>query len=782
MKSHRRSDSSTSDITSYGDSFTKLPNGKSTPLSSPMILQHPTILSSPQTISTGLNSTMSSPKKLLTPIKRMFGHHSKSNTNIASANDSLNSAVYGEFVPPKGRKNYIRSPNSFLNFSDIRTEALSAANKSTPDTTTRKRNQTAKSTTPKWVTHSNLSDSSLELQGKSGKAIAKGKYLPSDSYSGSKLANTLSNISIVNSEDNFMARLVLSQDRAGNQTLKHQNEEHDDAGSLNSDSSSQFSFVKDIRGGRNTSVKYYKTKSSKANSRALDKQHELGDNDMGYEDGALSDYDFENNGFGYDEEEEDYDDFEGEDKYNDFLQDNQSDIGLGLTGADLSSDRAFGPELYHTSPLDSIELDLPFSAVSPAESNYQSEILDAYLGDTPSKLPISDCFPQSLNVNRSDSGETNPNSPLVNGITFGTEHSIRSPRKSIRSSDLLKSGNDSDIVSIPEHTTILDQDETSKPNRESIANMMEVLSALEDNSKDISLEKSVKMSDSIQSIKSILSDIKEKPESKNKGSIRNLISSMMDTLANLEKSLDTSDRNNLSDDINSSNRSRASVIDMMSTLAILETNISEKPKLKIDTQDKGEYYRNKAFSIISKGETHTSPEPRSARPMSDFYQREDVDDIVDISGNALEEDLLDEVNMLPEDYDVDDRHEEEDLPQFFRSNSYNKKPKKALLENSFQKNKIETSSKTVTFYNKNNSLQSELSNSRSTSRVGSFKSTTSGTSIAEEDGSSSDTTRYKGHIPHSIYSSSHFNSHSNESIGYRSFNLEPITEFNSPNL
>lgn len=786
MKSHRRSDSSTSDISAHPDTFTKPPNGKTTPLSSPMILQHPTHLASPQTISNSLKSTMSSPKKLLTPIKRMFGHHSKSNTNIASANDSLNSAVYGDFVPPKGRAKYTRSASSFLNFSDIPTESLSPSSIHKPQDISADRKQIAISTTPKWVTLDNLSDSSFELQGKVGHSRGKGKYLVPESYGGSKLATTLSNFSIANSENNFMARLVLSQDRSANHANKLESEEPNDEGSVNSDTSSQFSFVKDIRGGRNTSVKYYKTKSSKPNTRAMDKQTEICDNDMGYEDGVLSDYDFENNGFGYEEEEEDYDDFEAEDKYNDFLQDDRSDIGLGLglTGADLSSNKIFAQDVYPSSPLDSIELDLPIAAASPTESNYQSELLDAYLGDTSSKLPISDNFPQSLYIALSDSGEINPGSPLVNGITFGTGQKIRSSRKSTRNNILTASKNDHDDNTLPEIVANPNPDETSKSNRDSISNMMNMLSALEDNNKVLKQQEKIEVSDSIQNIKSILSDIKENPESKNKGSsIRNLITNMMDTLANLEETLDSSEKMAPSNITAVSKQTRSSVIEMMNTLAILESTVCEKPSLKAHTEEPASTSSDEAYWSKSRNNREESSS-LAARPMSDLYEEDDANDMADNSTNALEEDLLDEVNLLPEDYDADDDdyNETEDLPQFFRSNSYNKKPQKILIDTSFQKNKIETSSKTVTFYNKNNSLQSEISNSRSTSRVGSFKSTTSGTSIAEDDISNREMTRVKGHIPHSVYTSSHFNSNSNESIGYRSFNLEPITEFNSPNL
>lgn len=68
--------------------------------------------------------------------------------------------------------------------------------------------------------------------------------------------------------------------------------------------SSQFSFVKDMRGGRNTSVKYYK----KAVKPDVNPSQQLDHNDMDFGADDFSDYDFDNNGiddYHHDDDEED---------------------------------------------------------------------------------------------------------------------------------------------------------------------------------------------------------------------------------------------------------------------------------------------------------------------------------------------------------------------------------------------------------------------------------------------------------------------------------------------
>lgn len=712
----------------------------------------------------------------------MFGHHSKSNTNIASANDFLNSAVYGDFVPPKGRANYARSVNSLLNLSDIPTDKLAMTSKPALSSIAPDFDHARKYTKPKWVKVNNLSTSSIDLQRTVSFESGKGKYILPESCGGSNLSTTLSNLSIGNSENNFMTSPELMQINAPRHINDDEYEAITDEGSAHSDSSSQFSFVKDIRGGRNTSVKYYKTKSSKTSTRVLETEEALRDHDMGYEDGVLSDYDFDNNGFGYEEEGEDFNDFEGGAKYNEFLRDDFNDVGLGLSGADVSPDGIFSRELHPSSPVGSIELDLPPTAASPINSTYQSELLDAYLGDTSSKLPEPKWSFKSLDVGLADPARNNPGSPLVNGVTFGTEQRIKSSRKNKRSIALLSLKAADEESNLSEQFNLFDTVDTSKTNRDSISTIMCMIKSLENKTKEIDRENAIEESNFVQSLKTFSSDVKENPKNKDKrASTRNLIANMMDTLANLEETFKSPEEVMSSNEGRLINTSRSSVIDMMNTLKFLETSVChDSNSTKFDESKKKTSY-GVPESIHSRG-TSSGTEKRDPRPESDFYQRIDVEDIADIPFNALEDDLVDEVNMIPEEYEDEEYRDVKDLPQFLRSNSYNKKPQKMLIDNSLQQNKIETSSKTVTFYNKNNSLQSELSTCRSTSRVGSFQSTTSGTSINEEEILPKETTRPKGHTHTNVYTSSHFNSRSHESIAYRPYSLEPITEFNSPSL
>ena len=74
----------------------------------------------------------------------------------------------------------------------------------------------------------------------------------------------------------------------------------------------------------------------------------------------------------------------------------------------------------------------------------------------------------------------------------------------------------------------------------------------------------------------------------------------------------------------------------------------------------------------------------------------------------LDQDILDEINQIPEDYDYDELNKvkrsnsrkDSLVMGFERSSSYSRKPKRVLMLNQAKPNKIETSSKTVTFYDK----------------------------------------------------------------------------------
>ena len=73
-------------------------------------------------------------------------------------------------------------------------------------------------------------------------------------------------------------------------------DDNDDDDDDDDDNSSQFSFVHDMKGGRNTSVKYYKTKNSKNTNNDEGLLNTFNELDLGYEVDEFSDYDYENNG------------------------------------------------------------------------------------------------------------------------------------------------------------------------------------------------------------------------------------------------------------------------------------------------------------------------------------------------------------------------------------------------------------------------------------------------------------------------------------------------------
>ncbi|CAN3373978.1 hypothetical protein DIURU_005761 [Diutina rugosa] len=144
----------------------------------------------------------------------------------------------------------------------------------------------------------------------------------------------------------------------------------------------------------------------------------------------------------------------------------------------------------------------------------------------------------------------------------------------------------------------------------------------------------------------------------------------------------------------------------------------------------------------SMAESPPLPPPASAQsPMThaSFTKRAVSDD--------LGEDLIDEINQLPEDFDFEEHERTSSQVTspssgFFRSNSYKNKPIKALVDARYPSNKIETASKTVTFYKK---ATSAMERSRSTSRATSLRSQNSFASVTEEDEGDDNTGSWKSH-------------------------------------
>lgn len=318
----------------------------------------------------------------------------------------------------------------------------------------------------------------------------------------------------------------------------------------------------------------------------------------------------------------------------------------------------------------------------------------------------------------------------------------REKRKSLRNSvlnmmDLLGnlekriSNSDSDIPSSTQEETNINETSTSKK-RQSIANMMNILADLEKNQSEIVEERD-----------------KELQEAK---ANRNSIIDMMTTLSKLE-----SDTSNVSP----ADKKRDSINKMMATLAKLTVLSIDEPQPR-PRRKSSEKRDSKALT------SHLASLNRTMKPRYSWVKNDESDQfkykedlifappMLDVSkaqrysfgepvnegsNPVLYDDLLDEVNKLPEDFDFDEyelaieRSKSQRLkqPEFFRSNSYNKKPVKTLLAQNFASNKIETLNKTVTFYSKHLGSNIESSLNDGLSRGPSVRSVNSFASVNEED-------------------------------------------------
>lgn len=244
------------------------------------------------------------------------------------------------------------------------------------------------------------------------------------------------------------------------------------------------------------------------------------------------------------------------------------------------------------------------------------------------------------------------------------------------------------------------------------------------------------------------------------------ILNMMSLLSNLERSqaeiVEVSKQA-----LEKAEMNRRSIIDMMSTLSSLETTKSENKRNSINNiiqsiskldlskqivKKKNHLNRLKEeeprLSWFNNDETiFTTPSelvvssisspaneiinPPAIPQFTTDSDSEALDEAYkDVSyDRALDQELIDEINQIPEDFDFEEHHYTSkylrDRPEFYRSNSYYKKPLKNLIDSKHQANKIETQNKTVTFYrtNSNGANSSlEVARSRSVSRAPSMRS------------------------------------------------------------
>lgn len=821
IKSHRRSDSSTSETASELAHSRPRP-AKTTPLTSPQIPQNALNLTPPQTISGSLSNTISSPKKLLTPIKKMFGHHSKSNLSpgLMSTGDSLNAVINNKFEPPKGRRDHIKFANSYTSLSELQ-KSQSASTKPLVSSALMEvihssLNDAMQLPPPKLAALSTYLDSSVESQSKENMSIIfdKGLGLPMSHESHSLL-------SIANSEGNFKARESLSQDFLADSSSKGDTgaEYEDDDDLKDSDASSQFSFVKDMRGGRNTSVKYYKTKPSKAATAQKAAFFQV--DDMEYENEALSDYDFENNGMDDDDilEDDEYDEFQTTNRYNDFLDNDDPFVesrGIEQDDNEFTPDeedlRSYHDEVVQSNQDEDAQRDQDASSqdsqtpeetesnnqaeeisvsgseaeppqfsfmhsrgntpefVSSGQCNspgdaYTEDLLDSYLDQ--SKLPVITNLQTLIPRSTFETFAGDSPSPLINGVTFGSEQKFRSQRNK-KISRLESSQIDNREENEEALSTGLGIGSLDNTKRQSIMNMMDLLGSLE-----ASAPSNIELNDTnIQDMKTLFKELdKQNLRDQPANPKRSLVINMMSTLANLENALNVP-----SEELRK--KARDSIADMMKTLAALEVESEntispqETPKATQDSEV-GEK-KQERYTWLTAAETK-EPHENVPQVVEDTSAAS-----IDQANPHLDEDLLDEVNQLPEDFDFEEHQnllEMSQAPGFFRSNSYNKKPQKSVMENSFQKNKIETSQKTVTFYKTGTLyLGDKLSLSEKLNRNGSVRSATSFVSFPEEEESDDSESRTQKHMPYSIHHNSHHFEVSNDSVSRKSCDLEPITE------
>lgn len=764
IKGHRRSDSSTSDLGSPLDTASiKPPPPKST--ISPVLPCLPLHMTPPQTFG-GLNqSSMSSPKKLLTPIIKMFGHHGK-NGNISTTVDTLNSVVFGEFEPPKGRKPI--GANSMTNLSDLKN--IPSSNSSSPKIHNYRSLSLLE--VPSLIKfdqlinpHPSKSNKSLEnwsegLRGYNEKPIQFDLRIDSEIAESTPLEQAIPRPSTSLDSD----RLLPFVGSIG-VTLKNDSEtlyEADDD-LRDSDASSEFSFVKDMVGGRNTSIKYYKTKSQMKKAQPHHSYSEM--DDLVLEDEyAHSDYDFDNNGL---DDDDDFGDdcFEANDRFNDFLSEDSAPntavnqlsfkppaLNLNNDSTSIASSNNSGHEKG------SFQTGSPTCGPdSPSISDLRSpgygvDFLDSYLDKTRLPMPTTS---RSLNLT----------SPLENQTV---ESSIVSDHKNILNpSPLISEKIESTGSNIfPRNDKRLASNISQS--RNSITNIMGILANLETEP----IKNDQPAGDlSVTNIMGIL----EKLEDGEANSARNQnqsepFSKVKDSLTSLEKTVSAASPE-------AKAQMRQSIADMMNTLSILDTHLERK-----NTSTK---YKKKMSTKPFRKDMESSKERYSwindSEKIGPVLESSFDENVSETLNGSIDQDLIDEINMVPEDFDFDVAPlvSVKQVSSFYRSNSYNKRPEKIVQDFNYQDNKIQTALKTVTFYRGN----SEHSLNVVPSRFGSNKSMTSFTSVEDHDydlkletKSMNMPTQHIKSNQHNVHVSSPLYFMSSDSISRRSENLEPIDE------
>lgn len=846
IKSHRKNDSFSSEIS---DDFNQ--NQAKTPTSS----QFPY---NPQFTPPFQPSThsRSSPKKLLTPIRNLFsslGHHSKTNS-ISSASDRLTDVIQSgppSALPSKHRSEKdqfnVQGHSSFTNLSRFANKPQEHDEDALSDYIPR--NHIDSKSRPSYrissssgslfddkTSKTSVSQQQSSINSKQDPFTSSiGKNDPSSRYAvdgqllqplqmNEETAND-SNSSLVDSVENFRTEGVsfltpkfVRQSLTSEEAHENESAETEDDDDDVSDNSSQFSFVRDKRGGRNTSVKYYKTPHTN-----LETLNTLNPRDFGFEDDAYSDYDFENNGM----DDEDMFDSGGEDEeevnYNKLFDDDDAPASHPIESHALepsavpvfsfqsnyknhsSSELLWGPlaerhkddeakdtsrrklaslssnqdsrriynKSYHLSIDGFEELDIQ------SASDLGEDILENYLElpyEPYSQHSIYEATPEPTSSPSLELFDLN--SPLINGVTIGNNlfHRFGSIRSDTDGKRLESSANKMfihrhDSQRLNEHDKA--RNIATNENKDHSLKKIRAFHGSVDHGLNSALEEKVKEFESFQKkrleLSSKVNNLREEtPEplehvglgilpssvqesndlslsfeasgsrngkdsevTKPNHQVRSSITQMMDILSGIGQEVAPKNK-------------RESVDDMMKRLAILESNHSEKPdREEKDTRNRNNQMKHTTEPNLFQTKRTVSGKRYSWCESESFHDDEAPSIHIDDENAPMErrnsdEELLDEVNQIPEDYDFESQkggnnHLSANYLEgaFLRSNSFKKRPLKVMMDYKFANNKIETGRKTVTFY-RSNSLNLDISRSRSVSRAPSTRSMRSFVSMNEE--------------------------------------------------
>ncbi|KAG7665527.1 uncharacterized protein J8A68_000929 [[Candida] subhashii] len=428
---------------------------RSTPINSPRIPYTTGEQFTPPSMpSPAPSSSLSSPKKLLSPIKNLFSSGKQPTT--PSSNDPLQKIA----IPPKrnSKLKIIKSKTTTLPPLPTTTNTKFKKVPSSPALSTtqpRPQFQSTMSQThvprvhvwpnpdptvvpPKRVT-------SIQQLGAPISLSSSTNTTPNNNSNESYISHISENNSL-RSEANFQTKQVsfdnlspASTNQKEQQIVSDGESEYDEESD-----SDQFSFVNDMKGGRNTSVKYYKNsdgsdRRKRKNEVGLGIQggkNEFSERDLGYEVDEYSDYDFENNGLD-DEDGVEFGDDDDEVRYNKLFDDDddQDVVGNGLnirierSNDDLEQDLGDGNDndeegLYNNDYDESSYNDIFSESTNIYSIDQPAPEISPY-NPTPSTTPHHEVFNlayhQSIQGNRTNptSSPPTPSSPVRPPSTTG---------------------------------------------------------------------------------------------------------------------------------------------------------------------------------------------------------------------------------------------------------------------------------------------------------------------------------------------------------------------------